>query len=49
MISFALLNLAGLVVAAITGTLYMKQIYNYAYLPLCALILSLAPSASCRA
>ena len=40
-LNFALLNLAGLIVAALTGTWYMKQIYNYAYSPLCALILLL--------
>jgi hypothetical protein len=40
-LSFALLNLAGLVIATITGVWYMKQIYNYAYAPLCALILTL--------
>jgi hypothetical protein len=40
-LSFALLNLAGLVIAAITGVWYMKQIYQYAYAPLCALILLL--------
>jgi hypothetical protein len=40
-LNFALLNLAGLIVAVITGVWYMKQIYNYAYLPLCALILLL--------
>ena len=34
-LSFALLNLAGLVIAVATGTWYMKQIYNYAYAPLC--------------
>ena len=38
---FALLNFAGLVVATATGTWYMKQIYNYAYLPLSAVILFL--------
>lgn len=38
-LSFATLNLAGLVVAVATGTWYMKQIYNFAYLPLCATIL----------
>ena len=38
-VNFALLNLAGLVVAAFTGVWYMKQIYNYAYFPLCAVIL----------
>jgi hypothetical protein len=40
-LSFALLNLAGLVIAAVTGTWYLKQIYNYAYAPLCLLILGL--------
>jgi hypothetical protein len=40
-LSFALLNLAGLVIAAVTGAWYMKQIYTYAYFPLCALILLL--------
>jgi hypothetical protein len=40
-LSFGLLNLAGLAVAAWTGVFYMKQIYNYAYPPLCALILIL--------
>ena len=33
-LSFALLNLAGLAIAAVTGTWYMKQIYLYAYAPL---------------
>jgi hypothetical protein len=40
-LSFALLNLAGLLIAAATGTWYMKQIYHYAYLPVCAAILLL--------
>jgi hypothetical protein len=40
-LSFALLNLSGLLIVAITGTWYMKQIYYYAYLPLCATILFL--------
>jgi hypothetical protein len=40
-LSFALLNFAGLVIAAATGTWYMKQIYMYAYAPLCAIILLL--------
>jgi hypothetical protein len=40
-ISFALLNLTGLAVASVTGVWYMKQIYNYAYSPLCAVILLL--------
>src|SRR5579862_3829224 len=40
-LSFALLNLSGLVIAAATGTWYMKQIYTYAYAPLCLTILLL--------
>ncbi|HEX4021065.1 MAG TPA: hypothetical protein VHX63_07975 [Acidobacteriaceae bacterium] len=40
-LSFALLNLAGLLIAVVTGTWYMKQIYHYAYLPVCATILLL--------
>jgi hypothetical protein len=40
-VNFALLNLVGLIVASVTGVWYMKQIYNYAYLPLCAIILLL--------
>lgn len=40
-VSFALLNLCGLAVAAATGVWYMKQIYAYGYFPLCALILLL--------
>jgi hypothetical protein len=40
-LSFALLNLSGLLIAAATGTWYMKQIYHYAYLPVCATILLL--------
>jgi hypothetical protein len=40
-LSFALLNLSGLLIAAATGVWYMKQIYHYAYLPLCAAILLL--------
>jgi hypothetical protein len=32
-ITFALLNLAGLAIAAITGGWYLKQIYIYAYFP----------------
>jgi hypothetical protein len=38
-LNFALLNLAGLIWATITGTWVMKQLYQYAYLPLCVLIL----------
>ncbi len=40
-INFALLNLAGLVIATFTGVWYMKQIYNNAYFPMCAIILFL--------
>jgi hypothetical protein len=40
-LSFALLNLAGLFIATITGHWYMKQIYSYAYFPVCGVILLL--------
>jgi hypothetical protein len=40
-LSFALLNLTGLAVAAVTGTWYLKQIYHYGYFPFCAVILLL--------
>ncbi len=40
-LSFALLNLSGLAIAAATGRWYMKQIYHYAYFPLCGTILLL--------
>ena len=40
-LNFALLNLAGLVIATATGTWYLKQIYLYAYAPLGAAILML--------
>jgi hypothetical protein len=40
-LSFALLNLAGLIIATATGVWTMKQIYLYAYAPLCAVILLL--------
>jgi hypothetical protein len=40
-LNFALLNLAGIVIAVATGVWYMKQIYLYAYMPLCAFILLL--------
>jgi hypothetical protein len=43
-VNFAVLNLAGLVIAAVTGVWYMKQIYSYAYFPLCAVILFLGAS-----
>jgi hypothetical protein len=40
-INFALLNLVGTALAAFTGTWYLKQIYYYAYAPICATILLL--------
>jgi hypothetical protein len=40
-LNFALLNLAGLLIAVVTGLWRMKQIYTYAYAPLCAVILLL--------
>jgi hypothetical protein len=40
-VSFALLNLAGLAIAAVTGAWYLKQIYIYAYFPLYFVILAL--------
>jgi hypothetical protein len=40
-LSFALLNLTALAIAAATGVWYMSQIYHYAYPPLCAAILLL--------
>ncbi|HEU5350369.1 MAG TPA: hypothetical protein VFU55_02155 [Terracidiphilus sp.] len=40
-LNFALLNLAGLVIAVATGAWTMKQLYQYVYLPLCLLILLL--------
>jgi hypothetical protein len=40
-ITFVLLNLAGLVIAVATGKWVMKQIYFEAYFPLCALVLLL--------
>jgi hypothetical protein len=41
LLNFALLNLAGLVIAAATGTWYMKQIYARGYTPLLIIILAL--------
>ncbi|MGC9157552.1 MAG: hypothetical protein ACP5FH_01085 [Terracidiphilus sp.] len=41
LLNYALLNLAGLVIATVTGVWCMKQIYLYAYAPLCATILLL--------
>ena len=40
-VNFALLNMVGAVIAAVTGVWYMRQIYIYAYMPLCAFILLL--------
>jgi hypothetical protein len=40
-LSFALLNLAGLAIASITGVWRMQPIYRYGYAPLCATILLL--------
>jgi hypothetical protein len=40
-VSYALLNLSGLLIAVVTGKWYMGQIYYYAYLPLAAVILLL--------
>ena len=40
-ITFALLNLAGLAIAAVTGVWYLKQIYEYAYFPVYLTILAL--------
>jgi hypothetical protein len=40
-LNFALLNLAGLAIAVVSGVWMMKQLYQYAYLPLFAVILLL--------
>jgi hypothetical protein len=40
-VSYALLNLTGLVVAVVTGHWYLKQIYQYGYFPIAAVILAL--------
>src|ERR1700689_4216838 len=40
-VTFALLNLAGLVIAVFTGVWYLKQLYQYAYFPLYGVILAL--------
>jgi hypothetical protein len=37
-VTFALLNIAGLVVAIVTGTWMLKEIYRYAYFPLAGAI-----------
>jgi hypothetical protein len=41
LLNFALLNLAGLAWAVVSGKWYLKQIYAYGYTPLCILILAL--------
>jgi len=41
LLNFALLNLAGLIVAVATGTWYLKQIYARTYFPLLAVIVCL--------
>jgi len=38
-LNFGLLNLSGLLIASVTGSWYMRQIYHDAYLSLCAAIL----------
>jgi hypothetical protein len=40
-INFALMNLIGLLIAVFAGGWYIKQIYQYAYAPVCIVILSL--------
>jgi hypothetical protein len=40
-LTFALLNLAGLVGSAVTGVWYMHQLYTWVYFPLCGLVLLL--------
>jgi hypothetical protein len=40
-LTFSLLNLAGLVGSAVTGVWYMKQLYTWVYFPRCAIILTL--------
>jgi hypothetical protein len=41
LLNFALLNLVGLFIAALTGRWYLKQVYQYGYLPLFVTILLL--------
>jgi hypothetical protein len=38
-LNFALMNLAGLIIAVVSGRWMMQQLYQYAYLPLCVMIL----------
>jgi hypothetical protein len=40
-ITFALLNIAGLVIAIVTGEWYLKQIYRYAYFPIAGTVWAL--------
>lgn len=40
-LNFALLNLAGIIIAVATGAWYMKQIYRYAYFPILIIVLVL--------
>jgi hypothetical protein len=40
-VAFALLNIAGLVVAIVTGTWMLKEIYRYAYFPLAGTVWAL--------
>jgi len=44
LLSFAALNLFGLIVAALSGAWYLKQIYSFGYLPLFLLITILGAS-----
>lgn len=39
--TFVVLNIAGLLTAVITGRWYLRQIYDYAYFPICLTILAL--------
>lgn len=39
--TFAVLNITGLVLALVTGRWYLRQIYEYAYFPICLTILTL--------
>ena len=47
-ITFAVLNAAGLLIAAITGKWYMLQSYRYAYLPIALTVWLLVRSGSTR-
>src|SRR5260370_13042390 len=40
-LSFVLMNLSGLLIAMASGVWYMKQIYQYAYFPVCGTVLLL--------